>query len=175
MEGPFGSPFEGGVFALDVVIPDDYPFSAPKINFRTPIYHCNVNANGAICILSKQLIDRHIEVWLWVERKRCRVSLLFSASSQGLDILKESWSPSLSIQKCLFSIRALMVDPNPDDALRQWIAELTLAHVRSGGADTRYYDNARESTREHASLSVEGWLAKWGLGASDHPSAACAA
>eukprot|EP00439_Symbiodinium_sp_Y106_P069866 s1687_g12.t1 len=139
MEGPFGSPFEGGVFALDVVIPDDYPFSAPKINFRTPIYHCNVNANGAIC----------------------------------LDILKESWSPSLSIQKCLFSIRALMVDPNPDDALRQWIAELTLAHVRSGGADTRYYDNARESTREHASLSVEGWLAKWGLGASDHPSAAC--
>jgi len=141
MEGPFGSPFEGGVFALDVVIPDDYPFSAPKINFRTPIYHCNVNANGAIC----------------------------------LDILKESWSPSLSIQKCLFSIRALMVDPNPDDALRQWIAELTLAHVRSGGADTRYYDNARESTREHASLSVEGWLAQWGLGASDHPSAACAA
>ena len=40
----------------------------------------------------------------------------------GLDILKDSWSPSLSVFKCLESIRALMADPNPDDAMRQWIA-----------------------------------------------------
>ena len=90
----------------------------------------------------------------------------------GLDILKDAWSPALTIVKCLASIRSMIADPNPDDSLRQWIAELTLAHNRSGGTDTRYYDNARESTREHASLSVEGWKAQWGLGITNQTGAA---
>ena len=51
IEGPPGTPFEDGVFALDVVIPDQYPLKPPKIHFRTPIYHCNVNSNGGVCIL----------------------------------------------------------------------------------------------------------------------------
>ncbi|CAK9039928.1 Ubiquitin-conjugating enzyme E2 11 (E2 ubiquitin-conjugating enzyme 11) (Ubiquitin carrier protein 11) (Ubiquitin-conjugating enzyme E2-17 kDa 11) (Ubiquitin-protein ligase 11) [Durusdinium trenchii] len=98
MEGPPQSPFEGGIFALDVLLPNEYPFQPPKITFQTPIYHCNVNANGGIC----------------------------------LDILKESWSPNLTVQQCLTSIRALLAEPNPEDALRQWIAELTLAYKPLG-------------------------------------------
>merc|ERR1719230_1919377 len=43
VEGPPGSPFEGGVFALNVIIPENYPLQAPRITFETPIYHCNVN------------------------------------------------------------------------------------------------------------------------------------
>merc|ERR1712146_573806 len=39
-----------GVFALNVVIPSNYPFSAPRITFETPIYHCNVNDSGKICL-----------------------------------------------------------------------------------------------------------------------------
>merc|ERR1719486_1770937 len=50
IEGPTDSPFEGGVFALNVVIPDNYPFHAPRITFETPIYHCNVNDSGKICL-----------------------------------------------------------------------------------------------------------------------------
>merc|ERR1711934_1004628 len=50
IEGPPGSPFEGGVFALNVVVPDNYPFQAPRISFETPIYHCNVNDSGKICL-----------------------------------------------------------------------------------------------------------------------------
>lgn len=50
MMGPVGSPYEGGVFRLDIRFPPDYPFKAPKISFLTPIYHPNISGNGQICL-----------------------------------------------------------------------------------------------------------------------------
>jgi ubiquitin-protein ligase len=63
--GPDDSPYSGGVFFLDIHFPADYPFKPPKVSFTTRIYHCNINANGGIC----------------------------------LDILKDQWSPALTISK----------------------------------------------------------------------------
>ncbi|KAM7045549.1 ubiquitin-conjugating enzyme E2 D4-like [Molossus nigricans] len=46
--GPQGSPYEGGVFFLDIVFPSTYPLKPPQVQFSTPIYHPNVNESGCI-------------------------------------------------------------------------------------------------------------------------------
>ncbi len=108
--GPVGSPYQGGIFKLNIYIPVDYPFKAPKIAFKTKIYHCNVNSGGSIC----------------------------------LDILKDNWSPALTISKALLSICSLMDDPNPNDPLMADIAALFVKDRAKHDA------NAREWTMAHA-------------------------
>ncbi|GAM24195.1 hypothetical protein SAMD00019534_073700 [Acytostelium subglobosum LB1] len=50
ISGPEGSPFQGGVFHLELFLTDDYPMSAPKVRFLTKIYHPNIDKLGRICL-----------------------------------------------------------------------------------------------------------------------------
>ncbi|KAK0703217.1 ubiquitin-conjugating enzyme/RWD-like protein [Lasiosphaeria miniovina] len=61
-----------------------------------------------------------------------------------LDILRESWSPVLTVSKLLLSISSMLTDPNPDDPLMPDIAYMY--HT-----DRAKYDAiAREWTRKYA-------------------------
>ena len=35
ISGPEGTPYEGGLFIFDILCPNDYPNTAPKVNLRT--------------------------------------------------------------------------------------------------------------------------------------------
>lgn len=108
--GPSDSPYQGGVFKLEILFPVDYPFKPPKIQFTTKIYHPNINTAGLIC----------------------------------LDILKQQWSPALTISKVLLSITSLLTDPNPDDPFVPEIAQLYKANK------AKYEENARLHTLRYA-------------------------
>uniref|UniRef100_A0A2C9LPH5 UBC core domain-containing protein n=1 Tax=Biomphalaria glabrata TaxID=6526 RepID=A0A2C9LPH5_BIOGL len=48
--GPSQSPYEGGLFKLELFLPEEYPMSAPKVRFMTKIYHPNIDKLGRICL-----------------------------------------------------------------------------------------------------------------------------
>ncbi|PKI71502.1 hypothetical protein CRG98_008019 [Punica granatum] len=91
--GPPGTPYEGGIFFLDITFPCDYPFKPPKVVFKTRIFHCSVDSSGNL----------------------------------SLDILKDGWSPALTITKILLAIRSIFTNPDPYKPLVPGIACLYLA------------------------------------------------
>lgn len=50
LHGPEDTPYEGGIFDLKITFTEEYPFKPPLVVFNTPIYHCNINSRGGICL-----------------------------------------------------------------------------------------------------------------------------
>lgn len=51
IDGPEGTPYAGGAFRMKLVLPGDFPNSAPKGYFLTKIFHPNVRQpSGEICV-----------------------------------------------------------------------------------------------------------------------------
>ena len=71
-----------------------------------------------------------------------------------LDILKDQWSPALTITKVLLSICSLLTDPNPDDPLVPEIANIYKANR------AQHDNTAREWTTKYGELG-RSWTWSW--------------
>ncbi|GBG31843.1 Ubiquitin-conjugating enzyme E2 N [Hondaea fermentalgiana] len=50
LSGPSETPYEGGVFHLELFLPADYPMAPPKVRMLTKLYHPNFDLIGRICL-----------------------------------------------------------------------------------------------------------------------------
>mmetsp|Transcript_51257 Transcript_51257/g.70397 ORF Transcript_51257/g.70397 Transcript_51257/m.70397 type:complete len:152 (-) Transcript_51257:104-559(-) len=50
MLGPDGTPYDKGVYNLELFLPEGYPMEPPKVRFLTKIYHPNIDKLGRICL-----------------------------------------------------------------------------------------------------------------------------
>ena len=72
--GPEDSPYHGGVFFLEINFPPDYPFKPPRVKFTTRIYHCNINADGGICL---DILNDQWSPALTISKVKCDYSVKF--------------------------------------------------------------------------------------------------
>jgi len=104
--GPEDTPYQGGHFCVDIIIPDSYPFQPVKMKFITKVYHPNVSsASGAIC----------------------------------LDILKDAWSPVLTLKSTLISLQSLLCSPEPNDPQDAEVAKHYMTSRSSFNDTARYW------------------------------------
>ena len=97
IKGPIDTCYQGGIFDVDIIIPNDYPFKPPKMKFDTKIWHPNISSvTGAIC----------------------------------LDILKNEWTPALTIRTALISLQALMCEPVPNDPQDAVVAKQYMSDIK---------------------------------------------
>ncbi|KAI9813436.1 MAG: hypothetical protein M1827_004111 [Pycnora praestabilis] len=100
MVGVGGSAYEGGLWKLDIRIPQNYPLAPPEIRFVTPICHPNVHFKLTTALVPKQ------------------------TGEICLDLLKTTWSPAYTISSTLTSIHQLLTDPEADSPLNVDVAVL---------------------------------------------------
>ena len=88
--GAADSPYQCGVFIIELLFPNDYPNKGPEIRFLTPIYHLNVN--------SKDLSNYGCPLGL--------VKPSFTVC----------WKPSTTIKEILMKIFSIFYLINPDSS-----------------------------------------------------------
>lgn len=116
LQGPQNTVYAGGVFRLDVRIPERYPMEPPKVRFVTPVYHPNIDSGGRICL-----------------------DILNMPPKGG-------WTPRLEVPTVLASIRVLLAEPNPDDGLMADITDQYKNHRAAFDATARRMTAQHAST-----------------------------
>lgn len=48
--GPSDTAWEGGIYALKMTFPEEYPDKPPKVRFTTKMFHPNVYPDGTLCL-----------------------------------------------------------------------------------------------------------------------------
>ncbi|KAL2916126.1 Ubiquitin-conjugating enzyme E2 1 [Polyrhizophydium stewartii] len=113
--GPADTVYEGGEFVVDIQIPDEYPFRPPKVRGNAACFWIPPGADPVQARLSRQ--------------QDCAICL---------DILKDAWTPVLTLKTALISLQSLLCEPQPKDPQDAQVAKHYLSD-RKGFDDTARY------------------------------------
>ena len=115
IKGPVGTCYEGGLFAIDIILPGEYPFVPPKVRVREVLHLHALLACTELteltlhCRIATPLAQMKFDTKIW------HPNISSESGAICLDILKNEWSPALTVRTALISLQALLSAPEPDD------------------------------------------------------------
>ncbi|KAL2613114.1 hypothetical protein R1flu_024806 [Riccia fluitans] len=95
--GPTQSPYEGGVFKLELFLPEEYPMAAPKVRFLTKIYHPNIDKLGRICL---DILKDKWSPALQIRTVLLSIQATGRRNSEGMDSIVRNWSLNYQDNRC---------------------------------------------------------------------------
>jgi len=103
IQGPEGTPYEGGVFAAKLVFPPDYPLNPFTMTFDPPLLHPN----------SESLVCGTEFTAVYPNGKVC-ISILHPPGDDPLryESASERWSPVQGVRSVLLSVLSMLAEPN---------------------------------------------------------------
>jgi len=104
VEGSKGSPYEDGIFQMQMEFPKDYPMSPPKLKMLSEFWHPNIYKNGEVCI---SILHPPVDDPMSGERP------------------EERWMPTQTVSTIMLSVLSMLNDPNVNspanvDASVEW-------------------------------------------------------
>lgn len=127
IQGPEGTPFEGGVFAAELRFPRDYPLAPPSMKFIGDVFHPNGTS-----------LSRHTPRNIRIDADDCACPPVYPTGLVCISILhppgddpnhyehaSERWSPIQSVEKILISVMSMLAEPNDEspanvEAAKMW-------------------------------------------------------
>lgn len=135
IQGPEGTPFEGGVFPAELRFPKDYPLMPPTMRFLGGgIWHPNgmsslLLGGGCVSVFSFFfffLTERYFLLLVYPNGVVC-ISILHAPGDDPnhYEHASERWSPIQSVEKILISVMSMIAEPNDEspaniDAAKMW-------------------------------------------------------
>lgn len=122
IQGPEGTPFEGGVFPAELKFPKDYPLMPPTMKFTCDLWH----PNGTLQSLDL-LVGSLLTLTLVYPNGVVCISILHPPGDDPnhYESASERWSPIQSVEKILISVMSMIAEPNDEspaniDAAKMW-------------------------------------------------------
>lgn len=123
IQGPEGTPYEGGVFPAELKFPRDYPLMPPTMKFLCDIWHPNGMLFLSLC---QALVTNPDHITVYPNGNVC-ISILHAPGDDPnhYEQASERWSPIQSVEKILISVMSMIAEPNDEspanvDAARMW-------------------------------------------------------
>ena len=109
--GTDDTPWEGGIFAMRLTFPEQYPDKPPRVRFTSEmvrhIFPACLSCNSAC----KHFSSAHRSLPMPLAPPQFHPNI-YPDGTLCMDMIQDNWSPVYSVCSILIAIRSLLTDPN---------------------------------------------------------------